>query len=128
MKNMMPKGIRPYGPGKFNTLLDSYASTVTLDGGADEEAHTEGSGYYGFVRLDHSFRGAVRDAAEENNDDLTPAELTMLDTAVAIIFHERTDGIVESDWFDNMDDADEQWAAIEEEVNAEYEDSEEEDE
>lgn len=123
----MPKGIRPYGPGKFNTIIDSYVSAVSLDGGFDEEAHLEeGGGFYGLVRLDHSFRGAVRDAAEENDDDLTPAELTMLETAVAIIFHENDQGFVQVDWLDNMEDADEQWAAIEEDINAQYEDDEEE--
>jgi hypothetical protein len=33
------EGIRPYGPGKFSTILDSYAYEMIPDyGGADEEA------------------------------------------------------------------------------------------
>ena len=31
--------IRPYGPGKFNTMLDAYVYAVSMDGGCDDE-HT----------------------------------------------------------------------------------------
>lgn len=117
----MPKGIRPYGPGKFNTIIDGYAFELTGDGVDEEASYPDGGGWWGLVRIDHSFRGAVRDVAEEKDDDLTSAELAMLDTAVAVIFHERSDGIVESDWYDNIEDANEQWTAIEEEANAEFE-------
>jgi hypothetical protein len=128
MENMMPKGIRSYGPGKFNTIIDSYAFELTGDGVDEEASYPDGGGWWGLVRIDHSFRGAVRDVAEEGDDALTPAELTMLETAVAVVFHERSDGIVESDWYDNIEDANEAWTAIEEEVNSGYEDDEEEDE
>ena len=46
-------GIRAYGPGKFYTVLDSYAFGVTLDGGADEEeSYPEGGGWYGLLWVD----------------------------------------------------------------------------
>jgi hypothetical protein len=31
------QGIRPYGPGKFDTMLDAYVYDVSLDGGCDDE-------------------------------------------------------------------------------------------
>ena len=124
----MAKGIRPYGPGKFNTLIDSYAYALTGDGVDEEASLGEGNGWYGLIRLDHSARGAIRDAAVENHDDLTNAEMTMLETAAAIIFFERSDGIVESDWFDNLEDANEQWAAIEEDASEYYDEEEPEEE
>jgi hypothetical protein len=34
---------------------------------------------------------------------------------VAIIFFERSDGIVEVDWFDDLAEAEDEWADIEEE-------------
>jgi hypothetical protein len=43
--------IRPYGPGKFSTVLDSYVYQVTLDGACDEETgNTNGGSWYGLMR------------------------------------------------------------------------------
>jgi len=113
--------IRSYGPGKFNTILDGYAYDVTLDGGADEEAsYDEGGGWYGLLRLNQATRDRVHQSAHYNEDDLTDEESDLLDDSVAIIFFERSDGIVEVDWFDNAKQADTQWAKIE----AEFEDDE----
>ena len=33
----MTDTIRPYGPGKFSTILDSYVYQVSLEGGCDDE-------------------------------------------------------------------------------------------
>jgi len=128
MENVMARGIRPYGPGKFNTMVDSYANSVTLDGGADEEIHLDDDGYYGFVRLNHSVRGAVKDEAEANNDQLTQAEEDFLAKNAAVIFFERSDGIVETDWFEDLEDAEEKWSEIEEDFEGEDEEELEEEE
>ncbi len=109
------KGIRSYGPGKFATVLDSHAFTVTLDGGADEEATypQEGSGWYGLLWLDHpGTRRRVREIAADENDRLTAEEDQLLDESVAVIFFERSDGIVEADWYDSKEEAEEDWAEI----------------
>lgn len=109
------QGIRSYGPGKFATVLDSHAFTVTLDGGADEEATypQEGSGWYGLLWLDHpGTRRRVREIAADENDRLTAEEDQLLDESVAVIFFERSDGIVETDWYDDKEEAEEEWANI----------------
>jgi len=47
----MTNDIRPYGPGKFNTILDSYVYSVSLDGGCDEEESNSDAGiWYGLMR------------------------------------------------------------------------------
>lgn len=135
-------GIRSYGPGKFYTVLDSYAYEVTGDGGADEEATypAEGSGWYGLVWLDKDTRDQINEVAdaEDGDDDhggLTGEELDLLNDSVAVIFFERSDGIVEADWFDTKDEAEKAWANVlvdteegEEEENDEDEDEDEEEE
>jgi hypothetical protein len=107
-------GIRSYGPGKFHTVIDNYAYELTLDGGADEEATypQEGSGWFGLVRIDSGTRDAIRKIAEENKDELTDEEDDLLEDSVAVLLYERSDGLVEADWFDSEKDADEAWADV----------------
>lgn len=132
-ENKKTTGIRSYGPGKFIKLIDSYAFDVTLDGGADEEAsYPEGSGWYGFLNLNSASKENIRVIAAEQDDELTDEEDDLLIESVAIIFFERSDGIVEADWFDSLKKAQKVWGDIEEDVNSdeeeEHDDDEEEDE
>ena len=45
----------------------------------------------------------------------TKAEEDLLDDSAAVMFFERSDGIVETDWFENRQEALEEWAEIQEE-------------
>lgn len=118
----MANGIRTYGPGKFYTLLDSYAYGVTLDGGADREAsYEEGQGWYGFLGIDPDTVERIREEALEHSDQLTREEGELLRSSVAVIFFERSDGIVESDWYDRISEADAAWDQVEAEVEGEDE-------
>jgi hypothetical protein len=127
--------IRSYGPGKFIKVIDSYAYKVTLDDGADrEESYDEGGGWYGFIDVDPATRNRIREIAKEEGDTLTAHEEDLLDYTVAIILFERSDGIVEVDWYDERrgssaaDDAEAAWEEIEELFADEEEEEEEEDE
>jgi hypothetical protein len=118
----MSKGIRSYGPGKFIKLVDSYAYEVTLDGGADEEAsYPDGGGWYGLIELDKATRDRIREIANGSEDGLTAEEGELINDSLAVIFFERSDGIVETIWYDDAVEADEAWAEIEEEVGGEEE-------
>lgn len=110
----MAKGIRSYGPGKFYTILDSHAYGVTLDGGADEEATypQEGSGWFGLLWLSDGVRDVIVTDAEKADEALTEEEEDLLDDSVAVIFFERSDGIVEADWFADKKEAEAEWASI----------------
>jgi hypothetical protein len=121
----MAQGIRRYGPGKFYTLLDNFAYSITLDGGADYEAgYEEGGGRYGFLNLLPGTVDRILEEAIEQGDQLTREEEQMLYDSAAVIFFERSDGIVEADWYDDLRTAEEAWAEIEEEVYDEDEDEE----
>lgn len=126
----MAKGIRSYGPGKFSTILDSHAYGVTLDGGVDEEASypQEGSGWYGLIWIDDGFRDVVSTDAENADEALTKEEEDLLDDSVAVIFFERSDGIVEVDWFETKKEAEQQWAEILVDTEEDEEEGEEDDE
>jgi hypothetical protein len=120
------EGIRSYGPGKFHTLIDSYAFEVAGDGVDEEASYGEGGGWYGLVLLDAPTRKRVVEVATENKDELTEDEQELLDDSVAVIFFERSDGIVEADWFEDKEKADEAWADIEADTAEEEEEEEEE--
>ena len=117
----MAKGIRLYGPGKFYTILDSYAYEAALDGIDEEASYGEGNGWYGLLWLDKDACKSISEIATENKDQLTKAEENMLDDHVAIIFFERSDGIVETDWFDNASRVVERWQDIEDDTAEEEE-------
>jgi hypothetical protein len=129
MESMMAKGIRSYGPGKFYDIIDSYAHGVTLDGGADEEASLgDGNGWYGFMTVDQAFADAIHRIAKEEKDELTDEEQDLLDESKAVILFERSDGIVEATWYDDLKEAEKDWATIEEDVDDGEDDEEDEDE
>lgn len=115
----MAKGIRSYGPGKFSTVLDSYLYALTLDGGADEEAFYEDGGGYLLMFITPDTAGGVAEIASERDDALTEDELAFLRTAEAVILFERSDGIVESSWYEDAKEAQKNWEEIEQEVSSE---------
>jgi hypothetical protein len=116
MEGVMANGIRSYGPGKFSTILDGYAFDVALDGGIDEEeSYPDGGGWYGLLLLDKSSREAIHQTAHYAEDDLTEGEDNLLADSAAILFFERSDGIVETDWFDTRKEALDEWADIQKE-------------
>lgn len=111
---MGKEGIRPYGPGKFDSIIDQYAYELTLDGGADrEESYPDGGGWFGFLELDDGAADRIEEIAAEAGDALTADEEALLDASVAVILSERSDGGVEAEWFDDRDEAEEAWAEIE---------------
>lgn len=121
--------IRSYGPGKFIDIIDSYAYEITLDGGADEEtSYPDAGGWYGLLHLDQKTRERVHQQAHYEEDDLTEEESDLLDDSKAIIFFERSDGIVEADWFDDMGKAELAWDEIEAEVGGEDDENEDDEE
>lgn len=127
MESMMARGIRSYGLGKFYKIIDQYVYEITMDGGADrEESYPEGGGWYGFVTLDSGTKKRVHDVAGEFDDELTEEEETLLDETAAIIFYERSDGIVEASWYADMKNADEDWAEIAKEFYDIYDEDEDE--
>jgi len=114
--------IRSYGPGKFSTIIDSYAYEVSLDGADEELGYPEGGGWYGLIYLDRETHKRIHEIAEEHDDELTREETELLDDSAAVIFFERSDGIVEAEWFDTQHEAEKAWDEIEEEFEEEGED------
>lgn len=106
----MSDKIRPYGPGKFSTILDSYVYQVSLDGGCDDEAgNVDEFGYwYGLMRRGRSiFR---------NHDPLleilNEAEQKQLTESAGVIMCEDSNGFVSVNYYQSATALDEAWDRI----------------
>ena len=118
----MENGIRSYGPGKFHTILDSHAYEFALDGVDEELSMGDGGGWYGLVQLGSDGADRIREIAEKDKDPLTRDEEHFLDSQAAVIFFERSDGIVEATWYNDELTAQQDWELIEEDFEDEDED------
>ena len=102
-------GIRPYGPGKFTTLLDQYVYSVSLDGGADEEeSYGNGEGWYGLMR---NGRTIFRDH-DPMLETLTPEEQELLTGSAGVILSEDSQGFVYVSYYDDAETLEAKWAEI----------------
>lgn len=99
-------GIRSYGPGKFDTVLDSHFWAMSLDG-PDEEVGDSSIGVY-YCLLHSPF--------EVTALDLTPAEVELVKSSVGVIMSEDGQGFVHAEYFDNQAALDKAWRECMDEV------------
>lgn len=109
--------IRPYGPGKFSTILDSYVYSVSLDGGCDEETgdSTIGNGWYGIMRHGSTI---FRDH-DPMLESLNEAERDKLTSCAGVILFEDSNGFVSVTYYDTKEQLDTAWSAIQSENESE---------
>lgn len=98
--------IRQYGPGKFDTVLDSLIWDMTLDGGPDEECGDSSMGIW-YGRLNGPFTITA---------DLTRAERELVLSSVGIILSEDGQGFVHVEYFDREDQMVKAWTQCEEDA------------
>lgn len=103
--------IRPYGPGKFNTILDAYVYSVSLDGGCDSEAGdvSEYGEWYGLMRNGRTIFRDNDPFLEPLNDE----EREHLTSSAGVIIREDSQGFVFVNYFDSEENLDKKWAEIE---------------
>jgi hypothetical protein len=101
--------LRPYGPGKFYTMLDAAVWEASLDGGPDEESGSvDELGWSGLVRapiLD--FIGH-----DELWNGLTPEEQGFVAAHAGAILFEDSQGFVSVDYFETAAALDAAWAKV----------------
>ena len=112
----MANGIRPYGLGKFNTILDSYVYRVSLDGGCDEESNSDAGIWYGIMR---NGRTIFRDH-DPLLEMLTPEEQEKLTSSAGVILHEDSNGFVYVDYYATKEELETAWSDVVKDF-AEYE-------
>ena len=116
---MTETGIRSYGPGKFNTMLDAYVYSVSLEGSTDDEISSEYSGtWYGLIRHGHT----IWSDQDPDREALTEAEADYLRACAGAILTEDTQGFVYVEYFDNMTDLDNMWRDLQTQYASQYDD------
>lgn len=112
----MTDEIRAYGPGKFNTILDSAVWNLAQDG-VDEELADQGYGWRGKIVV--TADSPLGDEVHANVPDptLNPAEIEFLNIQVGAILTETTDGHVDVEYFEDRDALQLRWAEIESEFS-----------
>lgn len=109
--------LRPYGPGKFNTMLDAYVYSVSLGGLADESAEVGGS-HYDLMR---NGRTIFRDH-DPFLETLTEDEQTYLTESAGVIMREDSDGFVAVAYYDDKDTLEADWANVLEDESQDFQD------
>jgi hypothetical protein len=102
--------IRPYGPGKFNTILDSYVYSVSLDGGCDEEegSISECGEWFGIMRNGRTIFRDHDPMLETLNED----EQEQLTASAGVVLREDSQGFVTVTYYDNTDALELAWSQI----------------
>ena len=97
--------LRPYGPGKFDTMLDSALYNASGDGFLDEECgESHSTGWYGIIREPS---GAL---LRQRRDGMTSAEWEFAVRHAGAILSEDSQGFVHVEWFEKKADLDTAWA------------------
>lgn len=111
-------GWRSYGPGKFDSMVDSFLWSASMDGAFfDEElGESEGFGFYGLA-VGGILEAAER-AAKDDGDELTAAERDELRGTAAVIMSEGSQGFVGVDYYKTEKAARDAWKQIEAEYEA----------
>ena len=102
--------IRDYGPGKFDTILDSYVYDVSLDGGCDDECGSVGESgrWYGLMRDGSTVFRDHDPFCESLNDE----ERDLLSSSAGVILTEDSYGFVWVYYIDNAKDLESDWQEI----------------
>lgn len=114
----IPGPIRPYGSGKFNTILNSVIYAVSP---FDEEiGNVDESGWYGRINLkdeneSKDFLTTLHETAVEmggGTAPLTDEECQEIMKTRVIIVSENSQGFVDMDYYENVRPAERDWKSI----------------
>jgi hypothetical protein len=102
--------IRPYGPGKFRTILDAYVWSVSLDGGCDDETGdvAETGVWYGLMRHGRTIFRDHDPHLESLNDD----ERQKLIACAGVIVSEDSCGFVMVAYYDTDEELNAAWCEV----------------
>lgn len=102
-------GIRPYGPGKFSAMLDAYVHFVSMDGTDEETGDVDRGCWHGIMRQ-HGCDLQTNEA-EAAYGPLTDEEKELLDSSVGVILTEDSQGFVDVEYFESVEDIEAAWQA-----------------
>jgi hypothetical protein len=123
-------GWRSYGPGKYNSIVDSYVHALDTEGWGDEEiGDVQDFGWYGLMGPMEAGEllepDAVPRIAREEKDQLTPEERRELKETVGVIIEENDQGFVGVTYYKSKKQLKKAWDKIAEDAEEFYKEQEE---
>lgn len=108
-------GIRPYGPGKFDSIIDEYVYALSGEGWTHEEVgDVQGFGWFGSVYLGSPEAvKRVKELAAEAKDTLTAEEEELIAESAGAIISEDDQGFVGVTYYDSENELKKAWVKIE---------------
>ena len=130
---MSSGGIRRYGPGKFNTILDSIIYSMIGEGMGSESCGDVSEVGFSADSIELGDEEALKEVeriAAENNDTLTQEEKDMVLDSYGAILVENEQGFVSVDYYDDEEEEelDKDWDEIVDDASGDEEEEEEESE
>lgn len=124
----MPRGIRRYGPGKYNTILDSYVDQMAGEGmGEGGVGDVSEVGFYAEgILLGPEALSEVERIAKENKDTLTDEERDLIKESYGAIVTENEQGFVAVDYYEEKEEYEGDLDELESQASGEEEEEEEE--
>jgi hypothetical protein len=110
--------IRSDGPGKFDTVIDAYVHSLSLDGSDEECGDVETTNHYCSVRLGREGTRDILAEAKREGEPLTLEEAKFLRSHYGAIVEETNQGFVHVAYFKTRRALEKRWAEIEAEVAA----------
>jgi hypothetical protein len=130
----MSRGIRRYGPGKFNTIIDAVVYDMINSGMGGESCGDVSE--VGFAAETLLLGPEILKEAEEvaselpgpRGEPLTDEEKDLLKESYAAIMVENDQGFVTVDYYDDKKEFEKDWEEIQDDASADEDDEDDEDE
>jgi hypothetical protein len=128
--NPKEEGWRSYGPGKYDSIVDSYVHALDTEGWGDEEiGDVQDFGWYGKMGpAEPGFllgSDAVPRIAKEEKDEITMEERKELRDVIGVIIEENDQGFVGISYFTSKAKLKKAWDKIAADAEEFYEQQEE---
>lgn len=110
------RAIREYGPGKFQTFVDAYLYSWSLDGTDDQVGESDSTGWYGLLQGPFAYKFDESDYLPELNSD----EVAYIEHLAGVILFENSQGFVYVTAYESDSELESSWAKVSAEIEALY--------
>ena len=105
--------IRSYGPGKYDTVMDSYVYELTMDGADEELGSVDELNHFALVKLGRDGLKDIARVAKEQGGHLTLEEARRVRRSYGAIVETNDQGFVNIGYYSSKAKLDKEWKKIE---------------
>jgi hypothetical protein len=109
--------VRPYGPGKFDTMLDAAVYQLSLDGADEEAGDVSEVGFWSGLMYNGEIMSQELEISKETNTTREERAYLAKEGQAGVILTENDQGFVNVSYFKNKKDLKDAWEAIVEDLS-----------